>query len=104
MLLVRESDGIDATTLTAALAARVKRARSPLKLPTSMTSPGPEWGKGYPTFAAECTRTLEQFRELIRRYASSAAASIQFSPANHQGQVGPIRTTLGHLNRSRWVI
>jgi hypothetical protein len=64
VLLVTESGGLAAADLAKALAVRQEVARSPLTLPAKVRSPGPEWEKGYPPFAARETLIPVQFHDL----------------------------------------
>lgn len=64
VLLVLESDGLNAAELGRALLVRREAARSPVTLPASMQVPGPEWQTQYPRFATRETLIPEEFRDL----------------------------------------
>ena len=64
LVLLIEVEPLDAATLRQALLARVAQARNPVRLPDEMRTPGPEWERGYPTFAAKETLIPERYHDL----------------------------------------
>lgn len=64
LVLLVDVEPLDAASLAEALTVRVARARNPVRLPTEMCSPGPEWATGYPAFAARETLVPERYHDL----------------------------------------
>lgn len=66
LVLLVDLEGLDAARLAQAFTIRVERARSPVHLPASMRSPGPEWDAGYPRYAAAETLIPEKYHDLAQ--------------------------------------